>query len=107
MHQVLHLQLPDDLPIENLLVTAKNLYHRYPPGSINSDVKDYDLKRRRKEQEWKTKVEAARLERENKLKIVQPRRRIPYRMRNYKTITVMTIIAIGLYAFLKSSTGLN
>ncbi|XP_043467109.1 TBC1 domain family member 20 isoform X1 [Leptopilina heterotoma] len=105
-HKIL-CSLPDDLPIENLLVNAKNLYHRHPPGSINNDVKDYDLKRRRKEQEWKTKVEAARLERENKLKIVQPRRRIPYRMRSYKTITVVTIIAIGLYAFLKSSTGLN
>ncbi|XP_051158357.1 TBC1 domain family member 20 [Leptopilina boulardi] len=105
-HKVL-CSLPDNLPIENLLVNANNLYHRYPPGTINKDVRDYDLKRRRKEQEWKAKVEASRKERENNLKIVQSRRRLPYRMRSYKTITVVTIIALGLYAFLKTSSGLN
>lgn len=90
-----------------MLVNAKSLYLRYPPDAISNDVRDYDLKRRRKEQEWKAKVEANRIEREKQLQIVQSRRQIPYRVRSYKTITVVTILALGLYAFLKSSSGLN
>ncbi|XP_012540167.1 TBC1 domain family member 20 [Monomorium pharaonis] len=101
--------LPDDLPFENLLVEAKNLYRQYPPESISNDVKDYDHKRKIKEQEWKAKAEASRQERERqrKLKIVQSTPRISYRIRSYKTITVVTILALGIYAFIRSSTGLN
>ncbi|KAI4493740.1 hypothetical protein M0804_001916 [Polistes exclamans] len=107
-HKVL-CTLPNDLPFETLLIDAKNLYHQYPPESINKDVKDYDSKRRCKEQEWKTKAEASRQERERqrRLKIVKATPRIPYRIRSYKTITVVTILALGLYAFLKSTSGLN
>ncbi|KMQ88863.1 tbc1 domain family member 20-like protein [Lasius niger] len=101
--------LPDDLPFETLLVEAKDLYRQYPPESINNDVRDYDHKRRIKEQEWKAKAEASRQERERqrKLKIVQSTPRISYRIRSYKTITVVTILALGIYAFIRSSTGLN
>lgn len=102
-------QLPDDLPFETLLVNATNLYRQYPPESIKNDVRDYDFKRRRKEQEWKAKAEENRQERERqrKLRVVQSQPRIPYRIRSYKTITVVTILALGLYAFLKTSSGLN
>ncbi|GAB1864422.1 TBC1 domain family member 20 [Camponotus japonicus] len=101
--------LPDDLPFEALLVEAKDLYQKYPPESISNDVKDYDHKRKIKEQEWKAKAEASRKERERKrkLKIVQSTSRISYRIRSYKTITVVTILALGIYAFIRSSTGLN
>ncbi|XP_011874846.1 PREDICTED: TBC1 domain family member 20 [Vollenhovia emeryi] len=107
-HKVL-CTLPDDLPFETLLVEAKNLYRQYPPESITNDVKDYDHKRKIKEQEWKAKAEASRQERERqrKLKIVQATPRISYRIRSYKTITVVTILALGIYAFIRSSTGLN
>ncbi|KAL2712610.1 TBC1 domain family member 20 [Vespula squamosa] len=107
-HKVL-CTLPDDLPFETLLIDAKNLYRQYPPESINKDVKDYDCKRRCKEQEWKAKAEASRQERERqrRLKIVKATPRIPYRIRSYKTITVVTILALGLYAFLKSTSSLN
>ncbi|XP_047350218.1 TBC1 domain family member 20 [Vespa velutina] len=107
-HKVL-CTLPDNLPFETLLIDAKNLYCQYPPESINKDVKDYDCKRRCKEQEWKAKAEASRQERERqrRLKIVKAAPRIPYRIRSYKTITVVTILALGLYAFLKSTSSLN
>ncbi|KAK2587099.1 hypothetical protein KPH14_002865 [Odynerus spinipes] len=107
-HKVL-CTLSDDLPFEMLLIDAKNLYRQYPPESISNDVKDYDRKRRCKEQQWKTKAEASRQERERqrRLKIVQATPRISYRIRSYKTITVVTILALGLYAFLKSSSSLN
>ncbi|KYN01491.1 PREDICTED: TBC1 domain family member 20 [Cyphomyrmex costatus] len=107
-HKVL-CTLPDDLPFETLLVEAKNLYRQYPPESISNDVRDYDHKRKIKEQEWKAKAEASRQERERqrKLKIVQATPRISYRIRSYKTITVVTILALGIYAFIRSSTGLN
>lgn len=103
------IQLPDDLPFEKLLVDAKNLYRDYPPESINNDVKEYDSKRRCKEQEWKIKAETIRRDRERRqqLRIVQTAPRyLPYRIGNYKTITVVTILAIGLYALLKNSSGL-
>lgn len=85
------------------------MYSQYPPESINNDVREYDRKRKCKEQEWKAKAEASRQERERQrqLKIVQSTPRIPYRIRSYKTITVVTILALGLYAFLKSSPSLN
>ncbi|KAG7201540.1 hypothetical protein KM043_004291 [Ampulex compressa] len=107
-HKVL-CTLPDDLPFETLLIDARNLYRQYPPESICNDVKEYDHKRRCKEQEWKAKAEAIRQERERqrRLRIVKPTPRIPYRIRSYKTITVVTILALGIYAFLKSSSGLN
>ncbi|XP_076244708.1 TBC1 domain family member 20 isoform X1 [Calliopsis andreniformis] len=107
-HKVL-CTLPDNLPFETLLLEAKNLYDQYPPESISNDVIEYDRKRRCKEQEWKAKAEASRQEREKQrqLRIVQSTPRIPYRIRSYKTITVVTILAIGIYAFLKSSSGLN
>ncbi|EZA48687.1 hypothetical protein DMN91_001845 [Ooceraea biroi] len=107
-HKVL-CTLPDDLPFEALLMEAKDLYQRYPPESISNDVTDYDHKRRVKEQEWKAKAEASRQERERqrKLKVVQSTSRISYRIRSYKTITVVTILALGIYAFIRSSTGLN
>ncbi|XP_071575041.1 TBC1 domain family member 20 [Temnothorax nylanderi] len=107
-HKVL-CTLPDDLPFETLMVEAKNLYRQYPPESISNDVRDYDHKRKIKEQEWKAKAEASRQERERqrKLKIVQSTPRISYRIRSYKTITVVTILALGIYAFIRSSTGLN
>lgn len=108
-YKSLYFQLPDDLPFETLLVEAKDLYRKYPPESISNDVKDYDHKRKIKEQEWKAKAEASRKERERKrkLKIVQSTSRISYRIRSYKTITVVTILALGIYAFIRSSTGLN
>ncbi|XP_031846938.1 TBC1 domain family member 20 isoform X2 [Nomia melanderi] len=107
-HQVL-CTLPDDLPFETLLIEAKVLYRQYPPESISNDVREYDQKRKCKEQEWKAKAEALRQEREKQrqVKIVKSMSRLPYRIRNYKTITVVTILAIGLYAYFKSSTGLN
>lgn len=107
-HKVL-CTLPDDLPFETLLIDAKKLYRDYPPESISNDVREYDHKRRCKEQEWKAKAEASRQERERlrQLRIVASTPRIPYRIRSYKTITVVTILALGLYAFLKSSSGLN
>ncbi|XP_050448544.1 TBC1 domain family member 20 isoform X1 [Cataglyphis hispanica] len=107
-HKIL-CSLPDNLPFESLLVEAKDLYQKYPPESISNDVKDYDHKRKIKEQEWKAKAEAGRQERERqrKLNIVQSTPRISYRIRSYKTITVVTILALGIYAFIRSSTGLN
>ncbi|XP_076750905.1 TBC1 domain family member 20 [Xylocopa sonorina] len=107
-HKVL-CTLPDDLPFETLLIEAKNLYRQYPPESISNDVREYDRKRKCKEQEWKAKAEACRQEREKQrqLRIVRSTPRIPYRIRSYKTITVVTILALGLYAFLRSSSGLN
>ncbi|KAL6266779.1 hypothetical protein P5V15_003613 [Pogonomyrmex californicus] len=108
-HKVL-CTLPDDLPFETLLIEARNLYRQYPPESISNDVRDYDHKRKIKEQEWKAKAEASRQERERqrKLRIVQSTPRIFYRRRNYKTITItMTILAVGIYAFIKCSSVLN
>lgn len=107
-HKVL-CTLPDDLPFETLLIEAKNLYRQYPPESISNDVIEYDRKRKCKEQEWKTKAETSRQEREKqqRFRIARPTPRIPYRIRSYKTITVVTILALGLYAFLRSSSGLN
>ncbi|KOC68057.1 TBC1 domain family member 20 [Habropoda laboriosa] len=107
-HKVL-CTLPHDLPFETLLIEAKNLYRKYPPESISNDVREYDRKRKFKEQEWKAKAEASRQEREKQrqLRIVQSTPRIPYRIRSYKTITMVTILALGLYAFLRSSSGLN
>ncbi|OXU27335.1 hypothetical protein TSAR_007295 [Trichomalopsis sarcophagae] len=107
-HKVLS-TLPDDLPFEKLLFHSTKLYQQYPPESIDNDVRDFDYRRRRKEQEWRNKTEAIRLERERqrKLKVSRTQPRIPYRLKSYKTITVVTILAIGLYAFLKSSSGLN
>lgn len=97
------------MPFETLLLEAKLLYRQYPPESISNDVIEYDQKRKHKEQEWKAKAEASRQERErqNQLRIVQSNPRIPYRIRSYKTITVVTILALGLYAFFRSSSGLN
>lgn len=97
------------MPFEKLLFHATDLYRHYPPDSIDKDVREFDYRRRRKEQEWKLKTEANRLERERqrKLKVVRSQPRIPYRLKSYKTITVVTILALGLYAFLKSSSGLN
>lgn len=97
------------MPFETLLIEAKQLYHQYPPESISNDVREYDRKRKCKEQEWKAKAEASRQEREKQRqhRIVQSATRIPYRIRSYKTITVVTILALGLYAFLRSSSGLN
>ncbi|XP_014215444.1 TBC1 domain family member 20 [Copidosoma floridanum] len=108
-HKVLS-TLPDNLPFEGLLHQSTTLYHQYPPESIDNAVKDFDQRRRCKEQEWKMKAEACRQERERlrKLKVVQHAPpKIPYRLKSYKTITVVTILALGLYAFLKSSSGLN
>ncbi|KAK0157861.1 hypothetical protein PV328_011551 [Microctonus aethiopoides] len=108
-HKVL-CTLPDDLPFEDLLMRAKNLYRDYPPESISKDVCDYDKKRRSKEQEWKLKAETNRreLERQRKLKVAVPQSRsIPYRLNGYRTITMVTILAIGIYAFLKTGSGLN
>ncbi|XP_017764667.1 PREDICTED: TBC1 domain family member 20 isoform X2 [Eufriesea mexicana] len=107
-HKVL-CTLPDDLPFETLLIEAKHLYHQYPPESISNDVREYDRKRKCKEQEWKAKAEASRQEREKQRqhRIMKSASRIPYRIRSYKTITVVTILAVGLYAFLRSSSGLN
>ncbi|XP_078048855.1 TBC1 domain family member 20 [Augochlora pura] len=108
-HQVL-CNLPDDLPYEMLLVKAKKLYHEYPPESIINDVREYDRKRRCKEQEWKVHAIASRQEREKKrqLRIVKSTLRFPFRiMRNYKAITVATILALGTYALLKFPSGFN
>ncbi|KAF7992944.1 hypothetical protein HCN44_005725 [Aphidius gifuensis] len=107
-HKVL-CTLSDDLPFEELLITAKNLYRDYPPDSISNDVYDYDHKRKRKEKEWKIKAENNRIERERlrKLKVAIPQSRMPYRLRSYSTITVVTILAIGIYAFLKTGTSIN
>ncbi|XP_014480936.1 PREDICTED: TBC1 domain family member 20 [Dinoponera quadriceps] len=106
-HKVL-CTLPDDLPFETLLMEATNLYRQYPPESISNDVKDYDHKRKIKEQEWKALAEASRQERERqrKLKVALSKPRISYRIKSYKTITVVTILALGLYAFIKTS-GIN
>lgn len=104
-------QLPEDLPFEKLLVDAKELYSQFPPESIENNVTEYDLRRRRKEQEWKTKNEAKRKEweRQRQMQIAsraQPR--VAYNIRGVKTFTVVTLfMAIGIYAFLKSSSGLN
>lgn len=98
------------MPFEKLLYRTTELYNLYPPESIENDVRDFDHRRSRKEQEWKAKSEANRLERERqrKLKVaVPPRQRMPYRLKSYKTITVVTILAFGLYAFLKGSSPLN
>lgn len=103
-------QLPEDLPFETLLVDAKNLYRKYPPESIGNDVRDYDNKRRQKEQEWKKAAERNRAERErrSRLQVAVPQpRRLPYRVGNYRTIAVVTVLALGIYAFLKTSSGLN
>ncbi|XP_043288689.1 TBC1 domain family member 20 [Venturia canescens] len=109
-HKVL-CTLPDDLPFEKLLIDAKKLYDEYPPESIINDVRDFDQKRRCKEQEWKAKAEASRKERERQrqLKVAIPSRTIiPYpRLRSYRTITVVTILAIGIYAFFKTNNVLN
>ncbi|XP_011151226.1 TBC1 domain family member 20 [Harpegnathos saltator] len=106
-HKVL-CTLPDDLPFETLLMEAYNLYRQYPPESISNDVKDYDQKRKIKEQEWKALAEASRQDRERqrKLKVALSKPRISYRIKSYKTITVVTILALGLYAFIKTS-GIN
>ncbi|XP_048508242.1 TBC1 domain family member 20 isoform X2 [Athalia rosae] len=107
-HKVL-CTLPEDLPFETLLVDAKNLYRKYPPESIETDVRDYDNKRRQKEQQWKKTAEKNRQERERRkrLQVAVPHPRLPYRVGSYRTIAVVTVLAIGIYAFLKSSTGLN
>lgn len=101
-HKVL-CTLPGNLPFETLLVEATNLYKDYPPESINNDVREYDHRRRKKEQEWKMMAATKRLDLVGHKKLPK----IPYRIRSYKTITVVTILALGLYAFLKSSSGLN
>lgn len=104
------MQLPDDLPFEKLLFHSTKLYQQFPPESIDNDVREFDYRRRRKEQEWKMKAEATRVERERQRKLKMARTqqpRMPYRLKNYKTITVVTILALGLYAFLKSSSGIN
>lgn len=87
---------------------ATDLYRQYPPESISNDVKDYDHKRKIKEQEWKAVAETSRQERERqrKLKVALSKPRISYRIKSYKTITVVTILALGLYAFIKTS-GIN
>lgn len=97
------------MPFEKLLYRTTELYNLYPPESIENDVKDFDRRRNRKEQEWKEKSEANRLERERqrKLKVARAQPRMPYRLKSYKTITVVTILALGLYAFLKGSSPLN
>lgn len=107
-HKVLS-TLPDDLPFEKLLFDSTKLYQQYPPESIINDVKDFDRKRKNKEDEWKIKTEACHQERErqkqsNVVVVARPSN-IP--LKSYKTITVVTILALGLYAFLKSSSGLN
>ena len=68
---------------------------------------EFDFKRRRKEQEWKLKTDAVRMEREKQRKLKVALRQQPYRLKSYKTFTVVTILALGLYAFLKSSSPLN
>lgn len=107
-HKVL-CTLPEDLPFETLLVEAKNLYRKYPPESIENDVRDYDNKRRQKEQEWKRMAEKNRKERErrSRLQVAVPHPRLPYRVGSYRTIAVVTVLALGIYAFLKTSSGLN
>ncbi|XP_014230016.1 TBC1 domain family member 20 [Trichogramma pretiosum] len=108
-HKVLS-TLPDDLPFEKLLYHTTKLYQLFPPDSIDSDVREFDFKRRRKEQEWKSRTEAVRNERERQrsLRVARTQQpKIPIRLRNYKTFTVVTILAFGLYAFLKTSSGLN
>ncbi|KAH0534845.1 TBC1 domain family member 20 isoform X2 [Cotesia glomerata] len=107
-HKVL-CTLPSTLPFEDLLTNAKTLYHDYPPESIVKDVHDYDRKRRCKEQEWKLKAEASRKysEKQRQLKVSLPKSRLPYHFKSYRTITVVTILAIGLYAFLKTGSGIN
>ena len=98
------------MPFEKLLTDSKTLYQRHPPESILDEVKEYDYRRRRKEQEWVAKAEATRLEHE-RLKQLQvakrTRTRFPQRIRNVKTFTVVTILAIGLYAYYKSSLTFN
>ena len=86
-----------------------DLHDKFPPDSISNDVEEFDNIRRRKENEWKAKSEAIRTERERqkKLKVARTQARVPYRLKSYKTFTVVTIIALGLYAFLKTSSGLN
>ncbi|XP_008549043.1 TBC1 domain family member 20 isoform X2 [Microplitis demolitor] len=107
-HKVL-CTLPSDLPFENLLVNAETLYRDYPPVSIIKNVHDYDKKRRRKEQEWKLKAEDSKRksEKQRQLKVSLPQSRLPYHFKRYRTITVVTILAIGLYAFLKTGSGIN
>ncbi|XP_034933746.1 TBC1 domain family member 20 [Chelonus insularis] len=107
-HKVL-CTLPLDLPIEDLLSNATKLYNNYPPESIGKDVYEYDRKRHKKEQEWKLKAIASRKEREKQcqLKVAVPRHRLAYHLKSYRTITVVTILAIGLYAFIKTGSGLN
>jgi hypothetical protein len=97
------------LPFENLLHKTKLLYEKYPPESIDNDVKEFDHKRKLKEQEWKRKSEANRLERERQrnLRVVHARPQILYRLKNFKTITFATAFAFGLYIFLKGSSELN
>ncbi|XP_057333825.1 TBC1 domain family member 20 isoform X2 [Microplitis mediator] len=107
-HKVL-CTLPSDLPFENLLINAETLYRDYPPVSIIKNVHDYDKKRRRKEQEWKLKAEDSKRksEKQRQLKVSLPQSRLPYHFKGYRTITVVTILAIGLYAFLKTGSGIN
>ncbi|KAJ8686525.1 hypothetical protein QAD02_022319 [Eretmocerus hayati] len=107
-HKVLS-TLPEDLPFEKLLFSATKLYELFPPESIDNDVIEFDMRRKRSEQEWKTKAEEIRLDRERilKLRVATTHSKNPYRFKSYKTITVVTILALGLYAFLKSSSGLN
>lgn len=98
------------MPFEKLLYHTTKLYQLFPPDSIDSDVREFDFKRRRKEQEWKSRTEAVRNERERQrsLRVARTQQpKIPIRLRSYKTFTVVTILAFGLYAFLKTSSGLN
>lgn len=88
------------------------MYNKYPPESIKNDVKDYDTKRRRKEQEWKIIAENNRKERERRNRLRQvaipnQQRGLPYRVGSYRTIAVVTVLALGIYAFLKTSTGID
>ncbi|XP_065208354.1 TBC1 domain family member 20 [Planococcus citri] len=44
LHQVLS-QLPDELPFDDLLIKATQLYHKYPPGDIHKEVIAWKQKR--------------------------------------------------------------
>lgn len=96
--------------MEKLLRSTVELYDKFPPDSIDKDVQEFDNCRRRKENEWKAKAEEKRQEKERlkKLQVARTQAKVPLnRINNYKTITVVTILALGLYAFLKTSSGLN
>ncbi|XP_011500588.1 PREDICTED: TBC1 domain family member 20 [Ceratosolen solmsi marchali] len=96
--------LPDDLPFEDLLNETLSLYEQYPPKSIDNDVRDFDSKRKLKEQEWKKKLQT------NVVNRIYPKFNMYFikpqffnSMNTYKAITVVTVVAFGLYSMLKSS----